>query len=115
MTLRVKLTLGSVALATSLVTVLSAVGLVNLMQMEFRNTLGRAELVKQFATDAVIDALNRQSKLDLNEAVRDPALDKRLREILSRDKSVLDIMLVSAETNLVLVSALGRVKEQTVA
>jgi signal transduction histidine kinase len=115
MTLRVKLTLGSVALATILVTVLSVVGFVNLMQTEFRNTLGRAELVKQFATDAVIEALNRQRTLELNEAVRDPVLDKRLREILSWDKSVLDIMLVSAETNLVLVSALGRVQPQTVA
>jgi signal transduction histidine kinase len=115
MTLRAKLTLGSVALATVLVTVVSAVGLVNLMQVELRNTLDRAELIKQEATDAVIDGLNRQRTVELGEAVRDTTLNLKLRDLLASYKGVLDIMLVSADTNLVLASALGRVQPQTAA
>ena len=115
MTLRAKLTLGSVALATLLVTITAAVGLGNLMDVEFRNTLARAELIKQQATDATIDLLNRQSRLELSEAVRDPSLNQKLKDYVASYKSILDIMLVSAETNLVLASTLGSVQPQTAA
>src|SRR6266567_8769670 len=102
MTLRTKLTLGSVALETVLVTIILAVGLGNLMQVEFRNTLERAEIVKQSATDAVIDALNRQHTVELAQATRDPTLNRQLSDAMSSYKGVSDIMLVSAETNMVL-------------
>ena len=46
MTLQAKLTLGSVLLATLIVTLVSVVDLGNLMQFQFKTTLERAELVK---------------------------------------------------------------------
>jgi signal transduction histidine kinase len=115
MTLRAKLTLGSVALTTVLVTVISAVSFANLMDLEFRNSLARTEQIKQIATDAVLDGLNRQRTGDLSEAVRDAALNKRLVDVMVPYKGVVDIMLVSAETNTVLTSALGRVPPGSVA
>jgi signal transduction histidine kinase len=115
MTLRVKLTLGSVALATVLVALISAVLLVNQMQVSFLSTLHRAEVVKQAATEFVIDGLNRQPTVDLNIAASDTALTDKLKRLLSADPVVLDIMLVSADTNLVLASTLGRVQPQTAA
>src|SRR5215471_9914029 len=115
MTLRVKLTLGSVALATVLVAIISAVSLINQMQFLFENTLRRAEVIKQDATDAVIDGLNRQPTVHLEQAVRDNALTERLKKLLGLDPVVLDIMLVQADTNLVLASTLGRAQPGTAA
>ena len=107
MKLRAKLTLGSVALATVLVTVTSFVGLVNLTQLEFRHTLERAELIKSAATDAVIDALNRQRTVDLPNALRDPTLNDQLVSLLASYKPILDISLVSAKYNEILASTTG--------
>jgi signal transduction histidine kinase len=115
MTLRVKLTLGTVALTTVLMTLIFAVSLIKLVQIEFQNTLDRAELSKQQATDAVLDVLNRQRTIQLTEAVHDPALQKRLTDVIASYKGVLDIMLVSAETNVVLSDMLGRVAPDSVA
>jgi signal transduction histidine kinase len=115
MTLRAKLTLGSVALATVLVTLISAVSFANLMQLKFRDQLAFTELIKQHATDAVIDSLNRQRTIDLAEAVRDPALNQRLKDVMASYNAILDIMLVSADSNVVLTSVLGRLPPGTVA
>ena len=108
MKLRAKLTLGSVALATVLVTVISAVGLGNLMQLQFKNTLERAELIKSAATDAVIDALNRKRSLTVEEALQDPTLTSQLVALLASYKSILEISLVSAERNEILASTQGK-------
>jgi signal transduction histidine kinase len=98
MKLRAKLTLGSVALATILVTITSAVGLISLMQLEFRNTLQRAELIKSAATDAAINTLNQQQRdADFRVALRDPALQNQLLKLVASYKAVLEISLVSAD------------------
>src|SRR5207302_6003945 len=107
MKLQAKLTLGSVALATVLVTGLSAVGLDNLMRLQFRHVLERAELIKSAATDAVIDTLNRERSKPLPDVLRDPTLNKQLVALLTSYKAILDITLVSADTNETLASALG--------
>ena len=85
MTLRAKLTLGSVALATVLVTLISAVSLANLMQLKFHDQLVFTELIKQQATDAVLDSLNRQRTIDLTEAVHDPTLNQKLKDIMAQN------------------------------
>ncbi len=59
MTLQAKLTLGSVLLATLIVTLVSAVDLASLMQMQLTSTLERAEVIKESATEAVKDAFGR--------------------------------------------------------
>jgi signal transduction histidine kinase len=109
MKLRAKLTLGSVALATILVTIISAVGLINLMQLEFKNTLDRAEMIKSLATDAAINSLNQQRSGDFKEALKDPALQNQLLKLVLSYKAILEISLVSAEPNdeVILASTLG--------
>ena len=108
MKLRAKLTLGSVALATVLVTVISAVGLGNLMQLQFKNTLERAELIKSAATDAVIDTLNRKRSVKLEDALQEPTLTSQLVALLASYKPILEISLVSAERNEILASTQGK-------
>src|SRR5215471_7241894 len=107
MTLQGKLTLGSVLLATLLVTLVSAVGLGNLMELQFRNTLERAELVKAQASEAIKDTLNRPSKLTMREALRDPELIAKLLKISTQSKSILEIAIVAHETNEVIASTVG--------
>jgi signal transduction histidine kinase len=99
MKLRAKLTLGSVALATILVTIISAVGLINLMQLEFKNTLERAEEIKSLATDAAINTLNQQRGVDFKDALNDPALQSQFLKLVTSYKAILEISLVSAEPN----------------
>jgi signal transduction histidine kinase len=104
MKLQAKLTLGSVALATVLVTLISAFHLGNLMQIQFNNTLERAEPIRDQATAAVREALNRQRNLTLPEALQDPTLQARLVELLASYKALIEIALVSADTGQVLAS-----------
>jgi signal transduction histidine kinase len=108
MTLQGKLTLGSVLLATLLVTLVSAVGLGNLMELQFRNTLERAELVKAQASEAIKDTLNRPSKLTMREALRDPELIAKLLKISTQSKSILEIAIIAEEPNEVIASTVGQ-------
>src|SRR5437588_9071608 len=96
MTLQAKLTLGSVLLATLIVTLVSVVDLGNLMQFQFNTTLERAELIKSFATEAVKDALNRAHPTPWREAMRDPALHARLLKLLTQ-ASIIEIALVATD------------------
>jgi signal transduction histidine kinase len=107
MKLQAKLTLGSVALATILVTIISAVHIINMMQLQFRNMFERAELVKTAATDAAIESLNRNRTLPLDEAVKDRALNDQFVKLLTQYKPILEIALVSADNETILVSTQG--------
>src|SRR4051794_31641292 len=98
MTLQAKLTLGSVLLATLIVTLVSAVDLGNLMQFEFNNTLERAELIKSIATEAVKDVLNRARPTPWREALRDQALHAKLIPLLTQ-ASIIEIALVATDQN----------------
>jgi signal transduction histidine kinase len=102
MTLKAKLTLGSVLLATYIVGLISAVDLGNIMQIEFDSTLDRADLVKSQATEAVKEAVNRQRTIPMHEAVRDPALTEKLRRLVTASKAILEIALVEPDSNEVL-------------
>ncbi|HTP33096.1 MAG TPA: ATP-binding protein [Candidatus Acidoferrales bacterium] len=113
MSLRAKLTLGSVALATILVTIITAVGFGNLMRFQFRDTLARAELIQSAATEAVIATLNRYD--DWKRAVNDPELNAQLLKLASAYKGILEISLVSADGNeLILASTLGEKRAGTI-
>src|SRR5476651_1020681 len=102
MSLKAKLTLGSVLLATSIVGLISAVDLGNIMQIEFDSTLDRADLVKSQATEAVKEAVNRQRNIPMHEALRDSALTEKLRRLVTASKAVLEIALVEPDTNKIL-------------
>src|ERR1035441_8543591 len=69
MTLQAKATLGSVLLATIMVTLVSGVDLGSFMDLGLEATLERADVIKDVAKDAVIDALNRRRDVELREAL----------------------------------------------
>ena len=104
MTLQAKLTLGSVLLATLIVSLISAVYLGNVMELEFASTLDRAELLKSQATFAVTEALNRQRNKTVPDALREPALTDRLRKLVT--KAILEIAVVEPGTNAILADTL---------
>jgi len=99
MTLQSKLTLGSVLLATSIVGLVSAVDLGNVMQLLFESTLDRAALLQSQATLAVKDALNRQRTLSVADALKDAALTERLRKLVTASKAILEIAVVEPGPN----------------
>ena len=78
MNLQAKLTLGAVLVETIIVGVIAAVDLSNVMQIEFVAAENRAALVRDFATEYVVQVLNRQPPQPLREALRDPTLSARL-------------------------------------
>jgi signal transduction histidine kinase len=106
MTLQNKVTLGSVLLATVIVTVVSGVDLGDFMELELQATLERAEAIKDMANVEVIDALNRRREVSLREALRDPELQQKLVKLLGSLNGVLSIDMVSPENQEVLASTL---------
>jgi signal transduction histidine kinase len=106
MTLQAKATLGSVLLATVMVTLVSSVDLGSYMDLGLEATFERADVIKDVAKDAVIDALNRRRDVPLREALRDPELKHKLLSLLRSPNGVLSIDMVSAENREVLASTL---------
>ena len=61
MKLQTKVTLGSVLLATIIVTLVSSVDLYSFMQLKLQSTFERAEVIKDVARVMVIDTINRRT------------------------------------------------------
>jgi signal transduction histidine kinase len=95
MSLRTKLTLGAVLLATLIVGAISAVELINDMQRQFEATYDRADLLKRVANKMVVQALERQRTAPLEEALRDPTLTSALIDIGAASRVVFEIAVVS--------------------
>jgi signal transduction histidine kinase len=95
MTLKAKLTLGSVLLATLIVGLISAVDLGNDMQRLFDATYDRAALLRTVATRLVVQSLERQRTVPLAEALRDPSLTSGLIDIGAASRAVFEIAVVS--------------------
>ena len=77
------------------------------MQLEFEGVYERADLVKDLATDAVIDTLQPAARRALAaKRWRDPELTRKLVELLTSSKGIFSIDMVSAENNEVLASTL---------
>lgn len=106
MTLQTKVSLGSVLLATFIVTLVSGVDLDSFMELELQTTLERADFIKDVAKEDVIDTLNRRRDVALREALRDPELKRKLLRLLRSPNGVLSIDMVSAENQEVLASTL---------
>ena len=109
MTLRRKLTLGSMLLATLIVGVISAVDLANVMQLEFDATLKRADLLADIATDYVTQALNRRSTAALREALQDPVLARRLVSVMTASDAITEVAAVDPDWLVLADSHAGRV------
>ena len=106
MKLQTKVTLGSVLLATIIVTLVSSVDLYSFMQLKLQSTFDRAEVIKDAARVMVIDAINSRRDLPIPEAVRDPDLKIRLLSLMRTSNGVLSIDVVSADTHQVMASTL---------
>ena len=106
MTLQTKVTLGSVLLATVIVTLVSSVDLGSFMDLELQATAERADVIKDVAKAAVIETLNRRRDVPLREALRDPELKQKLVNLLGSLNGVLSIDIVSAENQEVMASTL---------
>jgi hypothetical protein len=101
MTLQGKLTLGSVLLATLIVSVVSTVGLGNVMQLEFNATLDRAELLKRVASEFVQEALNRQRTVPIREALRVPQLSRSLVNILTASRTIIEVAVLNPQNEII--------------
>jgi signal transduction histidine kinase len=99
MTLQAKLTLGSVMLATLIVSLISAVDLANETQRQFDAALARAELLKTISYRMVKDVLNRRPSVPLREALRDPALTNTLID-LGISKAVWEVAVLTPQNEI---------------
>src|SRR5450759_320370 len=106
MTLQTKVTLGSVLLATVIVTAVSGVDLISFVDLGLQATFERADVIKGVARASVIDTLNLRRDVVLREALRDPELKRKLLSLLGSLNGVLSIDMVSADNQEVLASTL---------
>ena len=106
MKLQTKVTLGSVLLATVIVTLVSGVDLGSFIDLGLQTTFERADGIKEVAKEEVIDTLNRRREVALREALRDAELKRKLSSLLGTLNGVLSIDLVSAENGEVWASTL---------
>jgi hypothetical protein len=95
MTLKTRMTLGSVALATLIAGAISVVELDNVLRLQFDATLERAQLMKNVAAELVRGALDRQRSVPLSEALQDQELDEALVNVLTASR-ILEIEVVDA-------------------
>ncbi len=94
MNLQAKLTLGAVALETLIVGIISAAYLGNMMQLEFEAAENRALLVRDVASEYVKEALNKQPQQPLREALLDPELAYRMRDLMTQSAELIEIAVV---------------------
>ncbi len=100
MNLQSKLTLGAVVLETLIVGAISAVDLGNVMQLEFVAAKNRAELVRDVASEYVVQVLNRQPPQPLREALRDPLLPARLSKLMTESYELMEIAVVDPQNQI---------------
>src|SRR3974377_734 len=100
MTLQAKLTLSTVLLATLIVALISAVDLINIMELQFQSTLRLADKVRTVATDAVTDAVNRPAPAQLREALDSPDLLERLRAVVRGSTEIAEVAVVNPENEI---------------
>ncbi len=100
MNLQSKLTLGAVVLETLIVGVISAVDLGNVMQLEFVAARNRAELVRNVASEYVVQVLNRQPPQPFREALRDPVLTDRLNKLMTESAELIEIAVVDPKNEI---------------
>jgi signal transduction histidine kinase len=108
MTLRTKLTLWSVLLATLIAGAISAVDLANVLRLQFDATLERAQLMNNIASELVRGTLNRQRSVPLPDALRDPELGAALVNILTASR-ILEIEVVDPDGEILADSDQSRV------
>ena len=109
MTLQAKLTLGSVVLATLMVGLVSAVELGNEIERQFAETLERATVQRDLATNLVSQSLNRHRTLKIEDALQDPELQGNLVNIIANSHAILEIAVVNPQNRILLDSDKNRI------
>ena len=109
MTLQAKLTLGSVVLATVIVSVVSGVELGNEIELQFAQTLERARVQQNLAVNLVRQTLNRHRTVGIEEALGDPELQSNLVSIIANSHAILEIAVVNPQNKILLDSDKERV------
>lgn len=102
MNLQAKLTLGNVLLGVLMVTVISAMDLAYNVEQHFEATLERAEVINPVATKFVRQTLNSQLTVSMREALRNERLSKDLLDLVTDARAILEIAVVSPQTNEIL-------------
>ena len=102
MTLRAKLTLGSVVLASLMVGLVAVVDFQNVVQQQFETTLERANSLQAVATTYVRLSLDRQRTLPVPEALRDRALADFLLNITGTSGAILEIAVLDPHSFMIL-------------
>ena len=109
MTLKAKLTLGSVVLATVMVGLVSAVELGNEIERHFEETLESAGVLRDVATNLVSQALNVHRTLKIEDALQDPELQRNLVSIKAYSHAILEIAVLNPQYKILLDSDNERV------
>src|SRR5579862_8920453 len=109
MTLKAKLTLGSVVAATVIVGLVSGVELGNEIERHFAETLESARVLRDVATNLVSQALNRHRNLKIEDALQDPELQSNLVGIKAYSHAILEIAVVNPQNKILLDSDPDRV------
>ena len=102
MNLQAKLTLGNVVLGVLMVSIISAMDFANNVDQQFEATLQRAEVINPVATKFVRQTFNSRPTVSTREALRDEALSKDLLDLVTDARAILEIAVVSPDTNEVL-------------
>src|SRR6478672_9580898 len=106
MKLQTKVTLGSVLLATVIVTLVSSVDLYTFMQLKLQSTFDRAEVIKDVARVWVTDTVNSHRDVTLPEALQDSELKVRLLNLMRAPNGIFSLDVVSPDSVQVIFSTL---------
>jgi signal transduction histidine kinase len=105
MNLQAKLTLAFIVLVVVMVATISAIDLVNTMQLQYEGTLERANIINPVATRFVKETLNSQRDVPLRAALQKKSLAIDLLDLLTNAKAILEIAVVDPKTYEVLANS----------
>jgi signal transduction histidine kinase len=100
MTLQAKLTLGTVLLTTGIVTVVSAVGLVNILEIRFQTTLREARTVLEVSVSNVTEASRSHPDFDISDALATSRLADQLKAQVGPAKEIVEVAVVDPQNEI---------------
>jgi signal transduction histidine kinase len=101
-TIQARLTLSSVLVMAAIIAIISLLDLGYAMDSQFTATLERADLSKTVATDMVLETLDRDRQLPWREALRAPALQQTLIDIMTASHAILEIAVCDTNNEIVM-------------
>jgi signal transduction histidine kinase len=102
MSIQTRLTLSSVLVMTAIVAIISILDLGYQMDAQYEATLEHAELLKRMASNAVVEALNRDRQHPWREALRASNLQRSLIDIMSATHALLEIAVCDKDNEILM-------------